>query len=106
MEYDDLLRLYRKRVGRDVDEDIVVGTLVWNMPKSELKTHIMLSLAKLEKWEDVKLEIDNFRRAGLNSTSTSSGYPSGNTGVNTFVEQLSVLGYAVKGKGKTGRDGG
>ena len=68
VEFDDILRLYAKRVGKEVDSDTVVGTFVRNLPASALRTHIVVNLSKHNAWEDIEMEVDNFRRAQITTT--------------------------------------
>ena len=78
-------------MGEEFPANIRIGTLIRRLPESGLKQHILLNSTRLMTWTDVKLEIENVRRAQM--ASASSPHPM----------DLDALG---KAKGKGGKEKG
>ena len=54
---------YERDRGKTLDDEIKVGTVLLRLPESQLKTHLLMRVDKLEKWTDFRDEVVAISRA-------------------------------------------
>ncbi|CAK0811159.1 unnamed protein product, partial [Prorocentrum cordatum] len=109
--FDRNVKRYEQVVGTEFPDEIKIGILVRSLKEDPLRHHLLLNSQRLDTWELVKAEVENFRRAQI-ATTASAGAGLAPMDIGSLAKQLAALGFKGgrigkigNGKGKIGKLG-
>ena len=83
-----VMATYERDSGKSLDDEVKTGTVLLTLPESQLKTHLLIRVNKLEKWTDFRDEEVAISRA-----------------IAIAQSQPTPMDTGTVGKGKSGKGG-
>ena len=91
---------YERDSGKVLDHEIKIGTVLLSFPESQLKTHLQMRVATLEKWTDFRGELGAISRAISTAQAQPTPMDVGAMSKGTPIKG----GKGAKGGGKRGNE--